>query len=186
MSTLLHLSDLHLGTPEPHQLIDDHKSGIASGDERAEKDILREALIALERDGTLGKVDAAIVSGDLTNKCEALGFDEFPDVMAPVVRCVGAEKIVVVPGNHDVPWEPGPGDPARYDGFLKATREQGLITPLLDGKDFDPVDAAAKPGAPNNITLSDDDFLIIPINSSHFCWGKEPLRSCLNTCAERG
>lgn len=175
MSTLLHLSDLHLGTPEPHQLIDDHKSAIAAGDARAEKDILREALLALQRDGTLETVDAAIISGDLTNKCEALGFDELADVLAPVVTCVGAENIIVVPGNHDVPWEPGPGDPGRYDGFLGATRAHRLVTPLIDGKDLDPATGAPRPDAPATITVADDDFVIIPVNSSHFCWGKEPL-----------
>jgi predicted phosphodiesterase len=174
MSTLLHLSDLHLGPPEPDQLIDDHRSAIAAGDERSEKDILREALLALEHDGTLAKVDAAIVSGDLTNRCDALGFEEFPEVLAPVLRCVGRENVVVVPGNHDVPWEPGPGDPDRYVGFLDATRKHRLVTPLLDGTDLDPM-GAAKAGAPTSVTVSGDDFLIIPINSSHFCWGKEPL-----------
>ena len=175
MSTLLHLSDLHLGPPEDDQLIDQHKSGIAAGDERAEKDILREALLAFERDETLNAVDAAIISGDLTNRSESLGFDEFPEILAPVIRCVGAENIVVVPGNHDVPWDKGPEDPGRYDGFLRATREHGLVTALLDGCDLQRPDGTPTPGAPDRVTVAGPDFVLVPINSSHFCWGLEPL-----------
>jgi 3',5'-cyclic AMP phosphodiesterase CpdA len=174
MSTLLHLSDLHLGNPEPHQYIDDHKSPIAMGDRRAQRDVLRETLLALEDDRTLASVDAVIVSGDLTNRSDPSGFKEFPELMAPVFRSVQPENVVVVPGNHDVPWEPGPGIPGRYDGFLQATRAQRLVTPLLDGQDFDHAGPLTSRGAGPHV-LEGDDFLVIPINSSNFCWGKEPL-----------
>jgi hypothetical protein len=40
MTTILHLSDLHLGPPEEHQYLDDHKIPMAGGDRRAEKDVL--------------------------------------------------------------------------------------------------------------------------------------------------
>src|SRR4051794_33886856 len=111
MSTLLHLSDLHLGEPEDHQVIDSFRSRIAVGDRpRAQRDVLREALATLAKDHRLPHIDAVIVSGDLTNRSSQDGFDEFPEVLAPIAELVGAENVLVVPGNHDVPWEHGPGD----------------------------------------------------------------------------
>ena len=168
MSTILHLSDLHLGPPEESQFLDTHKSLMAGEDRRAQKDILRETLSALDGEGTLAEVDAVVISGDLTNRCRPEGFDEFTNLIAPILEHVEKTKVVVVPGNHDVPWDLGPTNPARYDEFLRVTREAGLITPLIDGRDLSDVDNCEH-------LITGEDFVVVPINSSHFCWGMEPL-----------
>ncbi|MBA3422833.1 MAG: metallophosphoesterase [Thermoleophilaceae bacterium] len=175
MTTILHLSDLHLGPPAEHQYLDDHKSLIAGGDRRAEKHVLREALESLAEDGLFARVSAVVVSGDLTNKSCQDGFDEFADVLRPIIDAVGARNVLVVPGNHDVPWDPGPGDPDRYKGFLSATRAHDLVTPLLDTEDFDGAGRPFGTLTPERHLLRGDDYIVVPINSSHFCWGQEPL-----------
>jgi 3',5'-cyclic AMP phosphodiesterase CpdA len=175
MTTILHLSDLHLGPPEEHQYLDDHKIPMPGGDRRAEKDVLRETLERLADDGTLARVSAVVVSGDLTNKSCQDGFDEFADVLLPLIGAVGAGNVLVVPGNHDVPWDPGPGDPDRYKGFLSATREHDLVTPLLDTEDLDNAGGPKRALVPERHLLLGDDYIVVPINSSHFCWGQEPL-----------
>ena len=169
MSNILHLSDLHLGEPEQSQLLDDHKSLIAGGERRAQRDVLRETLVALGDEGVFNDLDAVVVSGDLTNRAGQAGFAEFREMMAPLVDAVGARNIVVVPGNHDVPWEHGPSDPDRYKSFLAVTRKLGMSTPLLDGIDISERDK----DVPH--LVAGEDFVIVPLNSSHFCWGMEPL-----------
>jgi 3',5'-cyclic AMP phosphodiesterase CpdA len=178
MTSILHISDLHLGPPEHWQYIDDHKSKIAGAAERrAQKDVLRETIASLFQDGTLDEVGVVIVSGDLTNRAGDAGFDEFVETMQPLLTHVAPENFVVVPGNHDVPWEPGPGDPDRYKGFLRATRALGFTTPLLDREDFDATGHLKDNEWRLSHLVSGEDFVILPINSSHFCWGQEPLSS---------
>jgi 3',5'-cyclic AMP phosphodiesterase CpdA len=175
MSGVLHLSDLHLGKPGDHQWLDDHKASIAGSDRRAERDVLRETITAFADDGGLDKVEAVVVSGDLTNRGGSDGFDEFAELMQLITAHVAPEKILVVPGNHDVPREHGPGDPERYTEFLRVTREQGFVTPLLDGVDFDDGGALSGQGGERQHLVYGKRFAIVPINSSHFCWCVEPL-----------
>jgi 3',5'-cyclic AMP phosphodiesterase CpdA len=177
MTSILHMSDLHFGPPEEWQWLDDHKSKMAGGDRRAQKDVLRETIRALSVDGTLAEVAAVVISGDLTNRASTDGFNEFLEFMESVLDHVPKEQCIVVPGNHDVPWEPGPGDPARYAEFLRATRAAGFATPLLDGEDFDPTGILIDDDARERHVISGEDYVIVPINSSHFCWGQEPLSS---------
>lgn len=175
MTQILHLSDLHLGEPEQDQWLDQHKGKLAATDRRAEKDILLETVSALAESGELTKVVAVVISGDLTNRARADGFDEFAALGEKLAGFVARGNIVVVPGNHDVPQGHGPEDPQRYDEFRRVTRQLGFATPLLDGIDFD-ADGHLEDEARNYPHLVQDErFVILPINSSHFCWGVEPL-----------
>ena len=175
MTRILHLSDLHLGDPFDWQFLDEAKGKMVSGDRRMQKAVLGETLRALEADKTLEKLDAVVISGDLANRAEEKGFDEFKD-LAELITChVEPEKVVVVPGNHDVPREHGPGDPDRYKEFLRVTRAAGFATPLLDGLDFDGSGTLTPEAAKHAHVVRGDDFVIVPLNSSHYCWGTEPL-----------
>jgi 3',5'-cyclic AMP phosphodiesterase CpdA len=166
MSTILHISDLHLGEPEDWQLLGSDRAGMAGPDIDSQKGVLKETLELVTSGGLIDGIDAVVVSGDLTNRCRPDGFTEFAEVAQPLIDRVGAEKIAVVPGNHDVPWDPGPDDPARYDEFLRVTRGLGMVTPILDGRDTDAASGA------EHLILG-EDFVIVTVNSSHFCWGKE-------------
>ena len=175
MTQILHLSDLHLGKPESGQWLDDHKGSLARGDRRAEKDVLLETISALADAGTLEEMDAVAISGDLTNRAHADGFTEFAELGEMLGRHVERKKILIVPGNHDVPQAHGPDAPARYDEFCRVTRKLEFATPLLDGIDFD-IDGHLNDEARENPHLiQNDQFVILPINSSHFCWVVEPL-----------
>lgn len=148
---------------------------MASGDRRAEKAVLTETLQALEADGALADVDAVVISGDLTNAAQPGGLTEFAELGERLAACVSRDQILVVPGNHDVPREHGPGDPQRYDEFRRVTRELGFATPLLDGIDFD-ADGRLEPEARRHPhVVQNERFVVVPLNSSHFCWGTEPL-----------
>lgn len=175
MGRILHLSDVHLGPPTAGQFLDDHKGILASADRRTEKDVLAETVEALEADGALAALEAIVISGDLTNRAQPGGFDEFAKLGEKLVAYVRPEQILVVPGNHDVPREHGPGDPGRYSEFLRVTRALGFATPLLDGIDFDAEGRLEDEARKHPHVVSGERFVIVPLNSSHFCWGTEPL-----------
>jgi 3',5'-cyclic AMP phosphodiesterase CpdA len=175
MTQILHFSDLHLGKPETGQLLDAHKSTLAGADRRAEKDVLLETISALGDAGALEHMDAVVISGDLTNRARADGFTEFAELGETLARYVERKKIVVVPGNHDVPQAHGPDDPARYDEFRRVTRGLEFATPLLDGIDFDIDGRLTSEAREHGHLIQNDRFVILPLNSSHFCWGVEPL-----------
>lgn len=175
MSRILHLSDIHLGPPTARQFLDQHKGTMASGDRRAEKHVLAETVSALEANGGLAGVEAVVVSGDLTNGAEQTGFTEFATLAERLVAHVRPEQILVVPGNHDVPREQGAGEPQRYGEFLRVTRELGFATPLLDGIDFDAAGRLEAEALTHPHVVTGERFVIVPLNSSHFCWGTEPL-----------
>jgi 3',5'-cyclic AMP phosphodiesterase CpdA len=173
MARILHLSDLHLGEPDHWQRLDDHKHPIVRGDRRAQKHVLRETVKAILDDEP---PEAVVVSGDLTHRCESDGFEEFGEFVDLFLAAgVSPECIVVVPGNHDVPWDPGPDADGRYDAFAAVTRDKGLVTPLLDRVDFDENGALEGVLPPARHLARSADFVIVPINSSHFCWGMEDV-----------
>lgn len=176
MARILHLSDLHLGEPAPWQHLDDRKRPIIKGDRRAQKHVLGETLKAVLADDAKGPFDAVVVSGDLTHECKPDGFTEFDEVVDLLLASgVARNRIVVVPGNHDVPWDPGPDAEGRYDAFMRVTRDMELITPLLDRVDFRE-DGTLVPHVQGDQHLArGDDFVIVPVNSSHFCWGMEEV-----------
>lgn len=182
MSSILHLSDLHLGPPDSWQHVDDNKYGSEKVDTRAQKNVLAQTIEKLLTDEELcGSIEAVVISGDLVlGKSAQKGFEEFEAFVEPLAALVGPKRVVVVPGNHDVPKEVRPSEPGRYDDFLRVTREAGFVTPLLDGIDFDETGKleTESPSAPH---LAGDgageasSYVIVPINSSHFCWGLDPL-----------
>jgi 3',5'-cyclic AMP phosphodiesterase CpdA len=175
MSSILHLSDLHLGEPEAWQHISPHKSTVAGGDGITQKDVLGETIEQLKDTAAWQDLTAVVVSGDLTNQARADGFAEFQTLLKDLRKKVGARNVLIVPGNHDVPKEHGPDDPHRYDEFLSVTRKDGVCTPLLDGIDFD-TSGRLRPIAEKHLHVVETDrAVIIPINSSHFCWGQEFL-----------
>jgi hypothetical protein len=175
---ILHISDLHLGPVATAQYLVHPRVGVAS-DQRAQRDVVKVTLEGLARSGRLAEMDAVVISGDLTNQNEPDGYEFFGGLAEILLGAIEPCRVLVVPGNHDVEKELEVGDPDRYAGFLAATRNRGFVTPLIDGIDFDASgELIAKPAAVRHL-LCGEDFLILPVNSSHFCWVKEPLDSSL-------
>ena len=175
---ILHLSDLHLGPVADAQYLD-HPRVPVSGDRLAQRDIVKATLESLASSGELKKMEAVVISGDLSNRGKPEGFQFFGGLAEILLGELKPEQVVVVPGNHDVDKDHEPGDPARYASFLATTRDRGFATPLLDGIDFG-ADGRLKGNAMDNPHLvRGPGFVILPLNSSHFCWVKEQVSSSL-------
>jgi 3',5'-cyclic AMP phosphodiesterase CpdA len=172
MTWILHLSDPHLG--EVSEDLDDDKA-IFDGqpDLETTQTVFRRTLGKLDRFVTEhGRPQLALISGDLTVACNQSGFDEFKKLLVERAGILPdeRERIVVVPGNHDVAWGQPPASEARYAAFNEATRAQNCTTPLLDGLDFDKKNGALTPLAGKHRHLAwTDEVLVVPINSSNFC-----------------
>ncbi|MCP4663802.1 MAG: hypothetical protein GY856_51110, partial [bacterium] len=95
MIQLLHLSDLHFG---PHSRF--RTDGDARDAERLGKAFHR----ALVEAGVEGKIDLAVVTGDLTEAAKENEFAEGEAFLAALTGELGLghERFVFVPGNHDV------------------------------------------------------------------------------------
>lgn len=166
MSTILHLSDLHLGDADAWERNTDDKVGLVPQDENTRLSVIRTSLMAVKRylikEGL--ELNAIVVSGDITSRYDTTGFARFGQVLDEV-KLAPTKQIVAVPGNHDVDWEQEPGAPEKYARFLEHTRAQGMRTPLCDGVDFsgDPADCEAEP------VLMLSDCVLVAVNSANWC-----------------
>lgn len=178
MSLILHLSDLHLGTASAADVPDDYKSEIIPLEERTTRfTMLKETLTQLSeilaRDNT--RLDALVVSGDITFANNEEGFRRFEDVLSWLGDSrPDPHKIVVVPGNHDV-TEGSLNSTEHYKYFIPYIRDKGYVTPLLEGIDFDGNGKAVGDLAKHFLLDVAGRWGIIPINSSHYCGSFEPL-----------
>ena len=130
---LLHVSDLHFTAhPIPAADVDD-KMAMSDLDslirvpDRSQQ-LLRDLRRAFpERDDW---PDAIVVSGDLVDRGGTDRGDngrgefdvavEFLEQLARLFE-LGNDRVLVVPGNHDIDWTPGLDRLARYRGYLEAT-----------------------------------------------------------------
>lgn len=162
----LHITDTHLkpsGSPFP---IDDRKRNLKL-EEQTRENALNGGLERLaEKLGERGeRLDAVIFSGDALSGGKTGGDKLLLDLLLQHLGNYGiaAGNIVAVPGNHDVPLGAEPGSEVRYAEFLKAWREQGCITPWLDGID------STRPDYAKHILLGPDNaWSIIAVNSSNW------------------
>jgi predicted phosphodiesterase len=166
VSTILHLSDLHLGGTDAWERRTDDKVGVVPRDENARLSVLSTSLQAVKRyledRGT--ELDALVVSGDITSRHDTVGFERFAKVLDDV-SLAPPDRILVVPGNHDVDWQEQPGTTKKYAKFLEYTRARSMRTPLCDGVDFvgDPADCDAAPVLPLK------DCVLVAVNSANWC-----------------
>jgi len=167
MTTILHLSDLHLVDPAKSPRHATVKVGLLHETGGTYYRTLRNSLESLSTrlidEGR--SIDAIVMSGDVADKNSPEGFDAFIELLSalgpllPPARC-----IVVVPGNHDVQDGLLPGDSERYRRFSDAMRGADYVTPLLDG-----IDPRPNPHAlPGDHLLRVGDVEIVPINSSGY------------------
>lgn len=168
MALILHLSDLHLVAPSASLPIGTHKAGLVPTQSRQTyQDVLKRTIRALaERLVKEGRrIDAVIMTGDIANQNNPEGYSAFIELVDALGDLrVAPNRVVVVPGNHDVAAGRTPGDPARYAEFVAKIRGARYVTPLLDG-----VDTAVPTGPTVNEHLLRLGHLeIVPINSSEY------------------
>jgi 3',5'-cyclic AMP phosphodiesterase CpdA len=146
---LLHISDLHLGRTagDDQDPVDagraDLKAGLSKDDmarvvERETQAFIGDLMTMLRRHPEQDWPKSVIVSGDLVNRGGAEdGTDEYGE-FANVCRFlehlrdelrIGADRVLVVPGNHDVDWTPGLTQTQRFGNFLRAMHRHGYVTP---------------------------------------------------------
>ena len=182
MSLILHISDLHLGSISDTDTSDDFKSEIVPlKDRETRTSLLKESLeqLGAQITATGALLECVVISGDITYRNEEEGFKALDGILA----CLGSarpanNKIVVVPGNHDVAW--GASDPTqRYKHFITYVRNQGYLTPLLEGIDSDSEFRIPTDPAKHLIIAEDKRWAIIPINSAHYCGSMELIAPLL-------
>ena len=172
MSTILHLSDLHLGDADAWERKTDDKVGLVPAGENARLSVLETSLAAVKRHTEAAgyRIDAVVISGDITSRHDQHGFDRFKELLTKVALA-SHERTIVVPGNHDVDWGSDPGTLAKYERFLKSTRHAGMRTPLCDGVDGDNYASLEQPAQP---VLLLDDAVIVSVNTANWCGVRFP------------
>jgi 3',5'-cyclic AMP phosphodiesterase CpdA len=182
MPLILHLSDLHLATPDQERDVGDYKLELIPANQRQRRSrYIRNTLVALATylDARHETLDAVVVSGDVTYKGAPDGFGALPDVLSNLGDHIPPDnRIVVVPGNHDIVVNTPPSSPERYAPFLDGIRTAGYVTPFLDGID---VSGAGFLGP----LLVRDTYLVAAVNSADYCASRNPLTSELEAELDR-
>jgi hypothetical protein len=171
LGLLLHLTDLHLDTRHGSGVIADTKVDVID-DESLQKRIktIKSSLEALRLRLVQDELelDSIIITGDVTHLGQTAGFKLLPDLLAGLGEKLPANnRILVVPGNHDVLQDSKPSVRERYQGFLML-RDLGYRTAWLEGVDItaegDLLEGAQQ--APV-LVAEDESFVLIGVNSSN-------------------
>src|SRR5579872_1157794 len=106
MALILHIADLHLVAAESSASLDDHKVALVPKKARAtHHNTLMLTMSRLGEGLVKGKepLDAIIVTGDIADRNSEGGYRAFLDLLKALGAAKPApERIVIVPGNHDV------------------------------------------------------------------------------------
>lgn len=166
-ANFLHVTDAHLsfvGTPNKR---DDRKREFvgftAQTREVALADLFERLAEKLEDEQT--PLDAVIFSGDAQDQGRPGGHEILRDLLLKHFAGAGitAQRIVAVPGNHDVDRDFAPSTPGRYSNFCKVWRDAGCVVPWLDGIDDDTSKVA------HSLVADDASWAVFAINSSNWC-----------------
>jgi predicted MPP superfamily phosphohydrolase len=178
MSLILHISDPHLGkTAADWQLDYDDKVGAGRGAGNTGISHLKRTVHALgvDLDGRERRLDAVVISGDLTKGNRPDGYQDFEALLAELGPArPDPDRIVVVPGNHDVERGLKAGDPEKLTGFLDAVRPK-YRSPLIKGIDYNDDERSLDPGSrgdPRPILLL-DDAVLVAFSSADYCGIRE-------------
>ncbi len=180
VSTILHLTDLHLGDRDAHRTsIDDKTSSTAAAHEGTRLTALKETLTALAA-GMSSPPDCVVISGDITTADATSGYKRLEEVLDALgAKRPSPDRIAVVPGNHDVDWAANPGRASKYTRFKKYAVGMSYVTPLLEGvhlnADGTARSATAVPNAAPSPILELDDIVVVAVNSSNFCGTRPEL-----------
>ena len=176
---ILHLSDLHLTTdPKKEKVLEDMKGNPIPWEELKHftevlKGTILQLGLTLERDKKV--LDAIVVSGDVTIGGSPDGFP----ILLNLIDSLGSsqpndERVVIVPGNHDVVWRTAPGGPKRYANIVEHLGNRSFVTPLLEGVD------GWSDSHPRYLLDVDRRFLIVPINTANYCGINEAIPDIAN------
>lgn len=135
-ATFLHITDAHVSASGVPFKRDDRKVDIpstAAGTREGPLDLLfRRLAERLTRESR--SLDGVFFSGDAQSKGAAGGHELVFKLIAEHLG-VAADRIVSVPGNHDVPQDADPSSAERYKNFVRVWSTPGCVVPWLDGID---------------------------------------------------
>jgi thymidylate synthase/3',5'-cyclic AMP phosphodiesterase CpdA len=163
----LHLTDTHLSLVGEPFLRNDYKvtiPGIKDETRELALDLLcRRLAEKLQRENK--KLDAIFFTGDAQNRGKPGGHKLLLDMLLVHFGPIGIspERIVAVPGNHDVPRDSQPGSLERYRAFTETWRDGGCVTPWLDG-----VDDAHQARYPHSLVGLENRWAVFPINTANW------------------
>jgi hypothetical protein len=188
--TFLHLTDSHLaGTGVPFRR-DDLKTdvpGIAAGTREASLELLLARLAErLAQDRQI--LDGVLFSGDAQHRNAPGGHERVIDLLLNHLGPLGVttNRIVSVPGNHDVPQGSPPSSKERYSDFVRVWRDRGCVVPWLDGLDTSP---PINSGDLHRLVAEDRSWAVFPINTSNWSHVTSvlptPLRDVWDVIPER-
>lgn len=177
---ILHLSDLHLAPVKDDEVSGDYKSDAVPRAERQRRVAALRRTLREFGERYPDQLDAVVVSGDVTYAGADSGYKLLRATLEELGGALPAdpERVVVVPGNHDVIWETKPSGVAHYKRFLHHVRDEcGYRTPLLEGIDIAPSDGRPRAGAVDPVLVGPGNaFLILALNSSNYCGAIEPTK----------
>lgn len=162
----LHITDTHLKPAGSEHKLDDRKVNVQLESQTREGALDGGLERLAERFRNRGEqLDGVIFSGDALSGGTAGGDKLLLELILRHLSPFGvtAEKIVAVPGNHDVPRGVAPGSSERYKQFIESWRDAGCITPWIDGID------TARPDFAKHILLGpENEWAVIAVNSSNW------------------
>lgn len=173
MALVLHISDLHLSTASADQVTGDYKvTGLIPLEEQQSRiTLLRASLKSLERwlQDKGAELDAIAISGDVSLRFDEAGFKALRETLDALGdKLPEPQRVVVVPGNHDIKRATEPSTPERYEAFIQHVRADGYVTPLLEGVDLDTAGRLlAEPTLPI-LVGPDSEFLVVAMNSANY------------------
>jgi len=176
----LHLTDPHVSAAGVPFARDDQKAtipGIVSPTrEPALELMLRRLGQRLAEEGRT--LDGVLFAGDAQNQGKPGGHELVLRLLLDHLGSVGvtADRIVAVPGNHDVPRDSAPGGADRYKNFIDVWGAAGCVVPWLDGVDIGPLTPAR-----HCLSAQNKSWAVFAVNTSN--WShvvselSEPLKS---------
>jgi 3',5'-cyclic AMP phosphodiesterase CpdA len=193
VALILHLSDLHLSHAESDESLGDYKLDVIPTSDRVRRTtMIRSSLRAL-RQALLdwgGRLDALVVSGDITYRASEDGFALFAETLGELGDALpNPDRVLVVPGNHDVRWYTPPSSFERYSDFVAGVRSLGYCTPLLEGIDILPNGELA-PNSTSPVVLTEDNTVaILALNTTNHCGIEQAtdlkVQAAIDALAER-
>ncbi len=169
---ILQISDLHLSKLSRAQVTGDYKAAnlVPIEEQQNRLELLRNSLtevwVWLTQRGE--RLSSVVICGDVALSYDEAGFRSLRETLGHLNSQLPADDhIVVVPGNHDVRWETPPSSAERYELFIKYVRNEGYVTPLIEGIDLIGGQDVSDP--PHNPILEDPEFVVFALNSANYC-----------------
>jgi 3',5'-cyclic AMP phosphodiesterase CpdA len=173
-STIFHVSDLHFGSINIEgQTVDMHRFYDSDNSRRLSLELNEEFTRALQQRGVPPTKATIVISGDLTYTGSPPEFELAEHFLIELCEMTGIprQRVVLVPGNHDVSWNLARADPShRFDAYLaflgKFYDEETFRTRYPFLSEWDRIFSSKRP-KPNQIVSwwLDGDILYVGLNS---------------------